>query len=555
MADLKLQELTEATAITGGTLVMGVNDPDGTPADVAVPVSLLSEYKAPFNVVVDGDSLSNTDAGLDWPALLMEMSQFDGAATLTNLATSGQALSHVVARYTSTVAAMAPNTTGVPGWYFVWVGANDIVGQPDVAALNTAMDSLLTTARADGWKICLFTLLLMTSETYATEYTEPARLEINEHRRKSTLWDVLVEVDRLFPDQSDFYRWGGDEVHITNAANRELAVYLNNVFGGPGGLTMPGASPVVVGTSDGALPTNAILKANAREYTQAQTFALATLTDAATIAWDLDDAQVAQVTLEGSRTMGAPSNQRAGGIYNLIVNTGEGSFTLAWPSVFKFDTTPTLSAGANKADVFEFVSNGTYMLCRSIKQNLDVYVEPALVFHEAFAPTGSNQNMNGTVPDTIDNTGGSTWQVLSGTTTRTTATGRGSIGAGVTMIETGLTDGVMEGRIYSGSGGVICRLTDVNNYVFLILNMSNGSLVLYKRVAGTPTSLYLTTVTQDTTNGNLLRLEYTLNTFRVYVDGVLLSTVVDAFNNTATKVGMYASGGTAVMDDVKMYEE
>jgi len=83
-----------------------------------------------------------------------------------------------------------------------------------------------------------------------------------------------------------------------------------------------------------------------------------TLTDEATIAWDMDLGGFAKVTLGGNRAMGAPTNMESGGHYILIVKQdGTGSRTLSFNSVFKFPGTvaPTLTVTANAVDVLEFV--------------------------------------------------------------------------------------------------------------------------------------------------------------------------------------------------------
>lgn len=93
-------------------------------------------------------------------------------------------------------------------------------------------------------------------------------------------------------------------------------------------------------------------------------FGEATLTDGATIAWDVNLAQVAKVTLGGSRTMGAPTNQKAGAFYALnIIQSSGGGNTVAWNSVYKFPsgTAPIITTTANARDYFVFRSDGTNM--------------------------------------------------------------------------------------------------------------------------------------------------------------------------------------------------
>lgn len=108
------------------------------------------------------------------------------------------------------------------------------------------------------------------------------------------------------------------------------------------------------------------LLAGVQAFTGAKRYVPATLTDQATISWDLDAGPIARVTLAGNRTVGAPTNQRDGGTFILIVNQdGSGNRTLAWNAAFDFgaEGTPVLPTGANRVAIFTFISNGTSMRC------------------------------------------------------------------------------------------------------------------------------------------------------------------------------------------------
>ena len=97
-------------------------------------------------------------------------------------------------------------------------------------------------------------------------------------------------------------------------------------------------------------------------FSKQQYFGNATLTDAATIAWNAETAQVATFTFVSSnRTMGAPTNLVNGAFYGLAVIQNAGSNTLTWNSVFKWTggTAPTLSTAASAKDYFVFRSDGT----------------------------------------------------------------------------------------------------------------------------------------------------------------------------------------------------
>lgn len=99
-------------------------------------------------------------------------------------------------------------------------------------------------------------------------------------------------------------------------------------------------------------------------FSKQQYFGNVALTDAATIAWNARDAQVATFTfVSTNRTMDAPTNLVNGAYYGLAIIQNAGSNTLTWNSVFKWagGTAPTLSTAAGAKDYFVFRSDGTNM--------------------------------------------------------------------------------------------------------------------------------------------------------------------------------------------------
>ena len=94
-------------------------------------------------------------------------------------------------------------------------------------------------------------------------------------------------------------------------------------------------------------------------------FPTGTLTDGATINWNVFDNPTCQVTLGGNRTLAAPTNMVNGGFYSiLIIQDGTGSRTMTFNSVYKFNgaTAPTLTTTAGGKDLLIFRSDGTNML-------------------------------------------------------------------------------------------------------------------------------------------------------------------------------------------------
>ena len=108
-----------------------------------------------------------------------------------------------------------------------------------------------------------------------------------------------------------------------------------------------------------------VASGDVQSYTAQQYFNQATLTDGATINWNLSTQQVAIVTLGGNRTLAAPTNQQAGGVYTVVVKQdGTGGHTLAFDSSYKFPdgSAPTITTTANAVDIVSFISDGNNML-------------------------------------------------------------------------------------------------------------------------------------------------------------------------------------------------
>jgi hypothetical protein len=88
------------------------------------------------------------------------------------------------------------------------------------------------------------------------------------------------------------------------------------------------------------------------------------LTDGATIAWDLDVAPNAKVTLGGDRTLSNPSIMVAGATYKLrVIQDGTGNRLLTFSANYKAATglSTTLVPTAGGCDYFEFYCDGVYL--------------------------------------------------------------------------------------------------------------------------------------------------------------------------------------------------
>jgi len=98
------------------------------------------------------------------------------------------------------------------------------------------------------------------------------------------------------------------------------------------------------------------------KFNNAGYFPEATLTDGATVTWNVGTSPVAKLTLGGNRTLSAPTNGLTGQFISIaVIQDATGSRTLTWNSVYEFtgDTAPTLTTTVSKADLFVFRYNGT----------------------------------------------------------------------------------------------------------------------------------------------------------------------------------------------------
>lgn len=124
------------------------------------------------------------------------------------------------------------------------------------------------------------------------------------------------------------------------------------------------AAALDAGAADANLPTNALLKGTVRAFTKQQTFARSALTDAATIAWDLDTQQIAKVTLGGNRTLGNPSNMKDGGTYIVrVYQDGTGGRALTYGSAYRWvnGIVPVLGVAPGSWTTLTFECDGTLM--------------------------------------------------------------------------------------------------------------------------------------------------------------------------------------------------
>jgi len=178
---------------------------------------------------------------------------------------------------------------------------------------------------------------------------------------------LFINNVRQEPGSSYAYTASGTTLTLSSAITGSDSMYA--VFIGKASDSMYavfiGKAVQTVAPSSGSLTASMISTGSSFDFPVQIYFGEETLTDGATIDWNLQTQQVAKVTLGGNRTLNAPTNQNAGGFYSLlIVQDGTGSRTLSFNSAYKFTgaTAPTLTTTASAKDLIVFRSDGTNLL-------------------------------------------------------------------------------------------------------------------------------------------------------------------------------------------------
>ena len=183
---------------------------------------------------------------------------------------------------------------------------------------------------------------------------------------------------------------GGTQITFTTAPASGASIFIVEISGAVGGpmnrdingdeliLDVDGDTSITADTDDqidfkaGGTDRFVLSSANAKFNVGAYN-AEATLTDGATINWDVSTSPVAKVTLGGNRTLGAATNAQTGQFVSLlIIQDGTGSRTVTFNAAYEFteDTAPTLTTTASKGDLFVFRYNGSKFL--EVGRNLNL---------------------------------------------------------------------------------------------------------------------------------------------------------------------------------------
>ncbi len=167
---------------------------------------------------------------------------------------------------------------------------------------------------------------------------------------------------------SDYTPSGNPTAHTTGASASirteltaiQTAVNSKANIASPTFTGTPTAPTATAGTNTTQLATTAFVQ-DATFITAVPADPTTTLTDGATVNWNVNNGTVATLTLGGNRTMAAPTNLSVRTFILVLIQDGTGSRTVTWNSVFKWPggVAPVLSTAAGAKDVISMFCDGT----------------------------------------------------------------------------------------------------------------------------------------------------------------------------------------------------
>jgi hypothetical protein len=115
------------------------------------------------------------------------------------------------------------------------------------------------------------------------------------------------------------------------------------------------------GTPIGASSASTGVFTVATASTSAKISQVAITSSSNAVAWDAQAAANAYYATTENTTFSAPTNATEGAIISVEIAQGATPYTVAWNTVFEFaaSTAPTVTASANKTDIFSFRYNGS----------------------------------------------------------------------------------------------------------------------------------------------------------------------------------------------------
>ena len=223
----------------------------------AAIAELDAKKAAVINYVFEGDSIFTPDwDAINTPTMGFNTSvptQFlkyhnSKSGVVTNHAVSGQTVSAMISQYATQARLQSPIVTGIPAWFILDGGINDISQGATPAAIYANIKTLWAAAKADGYMVCATTQQGWTTDpTYELKRNQLNSLVLSD----KNLFDAVARFDAVLVGyRADQYF---DSVHGNEIGRKILAKSISQAIRGRREEVL-GYTSAIGATSPGTIP-------------------------------------------------------------------------------------------------------------------------------------------------------------------------------------------------------------------------------------------------------------------------------------------------------------
>lgn len=451
--------------------------------------------------VACGDSITAHQQETGWVALIdRDPSMVDW--DVTSEAQGGSVIADLVARAPQLDAALTETSLlRTNAVLTVWAGTNDIYNLSRTAAATWAdFQAYCNARRAAGWYVIIITAIARGGGVLSGEMLAYRNLQVaNWATCADDILDITAAVPTLADSSSAIY-FDGIRTHPTDVTQPDIAAAVMNKVILAGGPIDPTPASVVVSPA-----SPSIAAAATQAFTAVVRNAASQIIVGATVSW----------------------SSLAPGVATINSSTGVATGVSAGSATIR------ATAGAVHGDAALTVTAGAVTLASD-------------TFNRADNASVLGSTDGGTLSPLAWTTHLGTFGISSNRAAQTAAAGTyytATINPAVTDGKLTITIPVVD---VAFAYGICARLSDASNFIHI--EYSAGALSLYKRVAGSFTSLGSQTL--SLVAGDTIGLKIAGNVISVYWNGALQFSATDSFNNTATRWGLVTASATQRYDSM-----
>ncbi len=349
-------------------------------ASAATITALLTGVTATFSGMV------SANAGISSTTGNFSGTLTGAAATFSGIVSANAGLNSTTGNFSGLLTGSTATFSGLvsanAGLRATTVSASGVIGGSNLSGTNTGDQTITLTGDVSGTGTGSFAATInpatVTNAKLANmnAFTVKSNVKSSAASPLDNTLSTIIDAEVSGAAHGDIlYRGNGTWTKLVAGTSGQYlmtqGVSANPVWGtvaGSGTVTSVSAGTGLLATPNPITAAGAIqLDTSAQNsWTAQQGFAVATLTDASAINWNLKSQQVAALTrnITGTGQIQNPTNMASGNTYILMVTKGSASSgTLAFTSAYRWpgSTAPTLSTGSGATDIFTFVCVASVM--------------------------------------------------------------------------------------------------------------------------------------------------------------------------------------------------